>query len=227
MTIEAIFLYGSWARGDQGTGSDHDLLMVTSEERSYHVTDGHLSMSYYPLASLESKAAAGDLFVYHIVLEAKVVFDPDNVLGRLRRLLRPKASYAAEVGHGGDLAWFLIHHHQTLPPSLVAKRIAWSVRTVLIARSAMEGRPVFAPDQLAFRSRYARASELIALRHGEFAPPSLSLLRAFLDAETLTDPLGSDASQISWRRHFAASRNVVALQLLKVRDESALSRPYA
>ncbi|MGR9356857.1 hypothetical protein [Rhizobiales bacterium] len=57
--------------------------------------------------------------------------------------------------------------------------------------------------------------------------PSLSLLRAFLDAETLTDPLGSDASEISWRRHFDASCNVVALQLLKVRDESALLWPYA
>ncbi|KAF1042563.1 nucleotidyltransferase domain-containing protein [Xylophilus sp.] len=226
MTIEAIFLYGSWARGDQGEKSDHDLLMVTDETRSYHVTDGHHSMTYYPLSLLKDKAIHGDLFVYHIVLEAKSVFDPNHVLEVLRGLFRPKLSYQPEVRHGGDLAWYLVHHHQSISPTLVAKRIAWSVRTVLIAQSAMQGRPLFAADKLASMSAFEGTSQLVAARHGNASPGTIAVLRSFLEFEELPDPLGADASESAWRRHFSSTSNQVGTQLLKQLSEQSIATPY-
>ncbi|TBY65761.1 nucleotidyltransferase domain-containing protein [Rhizobium leguminosarum bv. viciae] len=224
MTIEAIFLYGSWARGDQGEKSDNDLLMVTDEGRSYHVTDGHHSMTYYPLAALKEMARQGDLFVYHIVLEAKSVFDPNGILEILRGVFRAKESYRVEISHGGDLGWYLVHHHQSLSPTLVAKRIAWSVRTILIAKSAMLGRPVFAPDTLVSLSTFRETKQLIATRHGNFTPEAVPTLRSFLSFEGLPDPLGPHASEPAWRRHFAETANRVGVQLLRqLGEQSAVS----
>ncbi|MBY3044194.1 nucleotidyltransferase domain-containing protein [Rhizobium leguminosarum] len=226
MTIEAIFLYGSWARGDQGDKSDHDLLMVTDEGRSYHFTDGHHSLTYYPLSLLKDKASLGDLFVYHIVLEAKSVLDPNNVLGVLRGLFKPKRSYQVEVRHGGDLGWYLVHHHRSVPPTLLAKRIAWSVRTVLIAQSAMQGRPIFAADKLVSFSAFGETRQLVATRHGSAPPGTVAILRSFLEFEKLPDPLGSEAPESTWRSHFATTSNQVGIQLLKQLGEQSLATPY-
>ncbi|TAY98658.1 nucleotidyltransferase domain-containing protein [Rhizobium leguminosarum] len=226
MGIEAIFLYGSWARGDQGERSDKDLLMVTDEEKGYHVTDGVNSMTYYPLSSLKSKALLGDLFIYHIVLEAKCVLDPNNVLSLLRKTFKPKESYFAETRHGGDLGWYLVHHHLSLPLGLVAKRIAWSVRTVLIARSATRGRPVFSPENLVSLSDFEDTDILIASRHGNFSNGALRALRSFLEFEKFPDPLGPEAGDVLWRRHFAETSNYVGIQLLKKSSEESLSSPY-
>lgn len=226
MSIEAIFLYGSWARGDQGEKSDKDLLLVTDESHGYHVTDGHHSMTYYPLVSLKEKAALGDLFVYHIVLEAKSVFDPNNILGILRKLFTPKKSYQSEIRHGGDLGWYLVHNYGWLPQNLVAKRIAWSVRTILIARSANDNHPVFSPDRLASLSGFSGTDKLIATRHGNFSADAVQGLQSFLEFEASPDPFGPLASEAVWRRHFIETSNYVGIQLLKKLGEGSLSTPY-
>lgn len=226
MSIEAIFLYGSWARGDQGEKSDKDLLMVTDEGRGYHVTDGHHSMTYYPLASLKEKAALGDLFVHHIILEAKRVLDPNDILGLLRRLFKPKKSYRSEIGHGGDLGWYLVHNYRSLSQNLVAKRIAWSVRTILIARSANDNHPVFSPDRLVSLSSFKHTDLLIATRHGNFSADAIPTLQNFLEFEALPDPLGPLATEAIWRRHFTRTSNYVGIQLLKQLGEDSLSAPY-
>lgn len=226
MSIEAIFLYGSWARGDQGEGSDKDLIMVTNENRGYHVTDGHHSMTYYPLASLTEKAAIGDLFVYHLIREAKSVLDPNDILGALRRTFRQKASYGAEILHGSDMGWFLVDNYVALSENLAAKRIAWSVRTILIAKSVMQGNPTFAPDKLSAFSEFPDTEVLIAARHGQFSDETIQALQAFLEFERFRPPLPPEAGEAAWRRHFGQTGNYVGVQLMKsFGDEETL--PYA
>ncbi|CAN7340622.1 nucleotidyltransferase domain-containing protein [Ensifer adhaerens] len=226
MSIEAIFLYGSWARGDQGEGSDKDLIMVTNEGRGYHVTDGHHSMTYYPLANLQEKAALGDLFVYHLIREAKSVLDPNDILSALRKLFRQKASYRSEISHGSDMGWFLVNNYVALSENLAAKRIAWSVRTILIAKSVMRGNPTFAPEQLKAFSEFADTDLLIAARHGQFSHETIQALRAFLEFERLGPPLGPEAGEAAWRRHFGQTGNYVGVQLMKsLNDDEPL--PYA
>lgn len=226
MSIEAIFLYGSWARGDQGEGSDHDLLMVTDEARGYHVTDGHHSMTYYPLLNLKEKAVAGDLFVMHIVREAKVVLDPNDVLTLLRRLFVSKPSYELEISHGADVGWYLVHNHAALSRNLGAKRIAWAVRTILIAKSVMRGNPTFAPEKLTAFSEFSATDELIAARHGSFTGNTIQTLRCFLDFEQLPDPLGPEAGEVAWRQRFAQTDSYVGAQLIKSLLDCAVSHPY-
>lgn len=226
MSIEAIFLYGSWARGDYGEGSDKDLIMVTNEERGYHVTDGHHSMTYYSLASLKEKAAYGDLFVYHLIREAKSVLDPNNVLGALRKIFKQKASYQLEISHGADMGWFLVHNHVALSEKLAAKRIAWAVRTILIAKSVMSGAPTFAPEKLSGFTSFPDTEPLIAARHGHFSDETVQALKAFLKFERFVSPLGPDAGEPAWRRHFGETGNYVGVQLMKsLNDEEPL--PYA
>ncbi len=210
----------------RGEGSDHDLLMVTNETRGYHVTDGHHSMTYYPLPSLQEKAASGDLFVLHIVREAKVVLDPNDILISLRGLFKQKASYTLEILHGAELGWFLVHNHVALSESLGARRIAWAVRTILIAKSVMRGKPTFAPDQLSAFSDFPDTEQLIAARHGNFSERTISTLLSFLTFERLTDPLGPEATESAWRRLFAQTNNYVGVQLIKSLNEAHLSLPY-
>ncbi|WP_052675385.1 nucleotidyltransferase domain-containing protein [Agrobacterium arsenijevicii] len=226
MSIEAIFLYGSWARGDQGEGSDHDLLMVTNEARGYHVTDGHHSMTYYPLSNLQEKAASGDLFVLHIVREAKVVLDPNDILVSLRSLFTPKASYDLEISHGADVGWFLVHNHVALSEKLGARRIAWAVRTILIARSVVRGNPTFAPDKLSAFSDFPDTEPLMAARHGSFSESTIHTLTSFLNFERLTDPLGPEAAETAWRNWFAKTNNYVGVQMIKSVNEAQFSLTY-
>ncbi len=201
--------------------------MVTNEERGYHVTDGHHSMTYYPLANLQEKASQGDLFLYHLIREAKSVFDPNDILGLLRNRFREKKSYSAEIMHGSDMGWFLVHNHVALPESLAAKRIAWSVRTILIAKSVMSGNPTFAPEKLSAYTSFQEVTPLLAARHGSFSLQDIETLQAFLEFERLPNPLRSDASENMWRSHFLETQNYVGAQLLKIHGGNDLTSPYS
>ena len=77
--ISAILLFGSRAREDNGRGSDTDLLLISPPGTPQHKSIGHLSMFFYPWEKLTNDAREGDLFVCHIVREAKPVFDFDSV----------------------------------------------------------------------------------------------------------------------------------------------------
>ncbi len=80
MPIAATLLFGSLARADQSEGSDTDLLMIGLDEETRHVSIGNLSLFLYPWRQLEQDARDGDLFVCHLVREAKPLIDPDNYL---------------------------------------------------------------------------------------------------------------------------------------------------
>jgi hypothetical protein len=121
-------------------------------------------------------AEAGDLFAGHIALEGKPISDPLDQLGDLRRAFKLRSSYAVEIGHALDFGWFIIRFPKELKPSLAAKRMIWCVRTILIARSAEAGKPIFAPGELGQTARSAAAHELLsARRRRNLSAPTLSL----------------------------------------------------
>ena len=47
-----MLLFGSHARGDQGSRSDTDLLLITQEDAPGHVMNGRLSTSFYSFEDL-------------------------------------------------------------------------------------------------------------------------------------------------------------------------------
>lgn len=214
MTIAAVALYGSQARGDAVSGSDVDLLMITDDDRARHVSMGTLSIYIYPWTSLLRDAQAGDLFLCHIVREARSLHDPENRLGYLANAFRFKPDYSDEIRKASDLAWYLANFPDTLDGALGAKRVAWTVRTILIARAAERHSPCFAADALAAFSELPLVGTLIGRKdEGRIAEDTPDLLVRFLHRYGVPAPI-RDGSPADYRAYFAVEGNDVALKTL-------------
>ncbi|WP_281353019.1 nucleotidyltransferase domain-containing protein [Allomesorhizobium camelthorni] len=221
MPIAAVLLFGSLARGDQAEGSDTDLLMINTDNETRHLSKGHASLFLYPWTQLRLDAGNGDLFVCHLVREAKALVDPEHYLSKLRAAFRFRSNYESEVKRATDLGWFLVRFGETLNPNLQAKRTLWCIRTILIARSAERREPVFAPQLLAQRTKSDAARDLLRGRHNPRDSAALSRsLRAFLEEETKTETFYQEADRITFGQRFAATSNRVALQTLDQEDKS-------
>lgn len=211
MTISAVALFGSRARGDAAPSSDVDLLLITTQRGVRHATMGNISLYLYPWTKLLRDARVGDLFVCHIVREAKQLHDPGALFTKLGKTFRFKRSYAAEIENAADLGWFIIHKADELPEPLAAKRIAWCVRTILIAKAAERRLPVFSATALARSSGSRHVHRLITHRaNTRLTPGDLTLLTQFLNEQGLSDPILT-GDTISLVTRFKARHNRVAL----------------
>jgi hypothetical protein len=90
----AIFLYGSYARGDADDASDVDILQVRSEHSAPYAV-GSLNVTCYTFHQLLRLARTGGLFARHLVEEALPLFDPEDLLGKL------KAAYVSPQTYDG------------------------------------------------------------------------------------------------------------------------------
>jgi predicted nucleotidyltransferase len=224
--ISAILLFGSRAREDNRRGSDTDLLLIAPANAPRHKSIGHLSMFFYPWEQLSEDARAGDLFVCHIVKEAKPVFDPEQQLERLRSQFRLRSNYAREIEHARELGWFLDRQAGQLNSHVVVRRMVWCVRTILIARLAERGTPQFSPEQLA-ASGPPSAVELLADRHQRKLDVAMrQRFRQFLNDDGSHPPLANDATIEDYREFFSRSDNRVALQTIQSGTSSGDSDDY-
>jgi predicted nucleotidyltransferase len=228
MSVSAIALFGSRARGDHEPGSDTDLLLITSESTPRHVRKGNLSLSLYPYEDLISRAQRGDLFVCHVVKEAKVLYDHDGHFEVLRSSFRLRKSYSSEVQQASNLGWFLARFGQLLDdPALVTRRIAWCVRTVLIARSAESGNPVFSVEALTEFSGLPLVRRLIRQKaESKVTPQAVDDLKLFLIHRGLEDPISHAETTEPYRLLFSETSNDVAIQTLRSIDNDALTGRY-
>jgi predicted nucleotidyltransferase len=216
MPVAAILLFGSFARTDHSEGSDTDLLMVNADDETRHISVGHLSMFLYPWLRLKIDAQDGDLFVCHLVREAKAIFDPEGYLLKLKEAFHLRSDYQREIARAADFGWFLARFGGELNSALRAKRILWCVRTILIARSAEIGDPIFAPQLLAQRTKSAVARELLSKRHDRWDDGAIRhCLRLFLEEETTPQPFQKYADRAAFIKRFTSTSNKVALQTLQ------------
>lgn len=212
--ISAILLFGSRARGDNSRGSDTDLLLISPPDTPKHKSIGHLSMFFYPWEKLISDACNGDLFVCHIVREAKPLFDPLGQLDQLRSQFRLRTSYAREITHARDLGWFLDRHAGVLNSNLVVRRMVWCIRTILIAQLAERGTPAFAPAALAATA--PSAADLLASRHQRrLDATTRQRFRQYLVQEIGHPVLPDEATLEDYRALFAKTGNEVGLQTIE------------
>lgn len=217
MTISAVALFGSRARGDHGEGSDVDLLFITAERHPRHRTVNNLSLSLYPIDWLLDRAADGDLFICHLAHEAKPLYDPAGEFARVRSTFQFRDSYDREIRHASDLGWLLGRFADDLPNSSLAnRRIAWCVRTILIAKSAERRRPIFAPSELTEFSGDATVATLIRQKSSDTAPSEavLALLREFLQKWGASDPVPDAGSPDEFKVVFRDSGNDVGCRTL-------------
>lgn len=213
--VSAILLFGSRAREDNSRGSDTDLLLIGPPGTTKHKSIGHLSMFFYPWEKLQADARDGDLFVCHIVREAKPVFDPLSQLDQLRSQFRLRTSYAREITHARDLGWFLDRHGGALTSDVVVRRMVWCIRTILIARLAERGRPAFAPLELAMAAP-ASAAELLADRHQRRLDVAMrQRFRQYMMQEDVSPALPSEATIDDYRSLFLRTGNKVGMQTIE------------
>ena len=213
--VSAILLFGSRAREDNSRGSDTDLLLIGPPDAPRHKSIGHLSMFFYPWQKLAADAREGDLFVCHLVQEAKPVFDPLGQLDQLRSLFRLRASYAREIEHARHLGWFLDRHAAALNSYVVVRRMVWCIRTILIAQHAERGKPVFAPSALAATAP-STAADLLAYRHQHRLDVAMrQKFRQYIIQEGGKAALPNDATIEHYRTLFSQTGNKVGIQTIE------------
>lgn len=213
--VSAILLFGSRAREDNSRGSDTDLLLISPPGTPQHKSIGHLSMFFYPWEKLKADARDGDLFVCHIVREAKPVFDPLGQLDQLRAQFRLRTSYASEIAYARDLGWFLDRHAGALNSNVVVRRMVWCIRTILIARLAERGTLIFAPLELA-KAAPASAAGLLADRHQQRLDVTIrQRFRQYMMQEDAGPVLPSEATVEDYRSLFLRTGNKVGLQTIE------------
>lgn len=211
-----MLLFGSRARGDSSRGSDTDLLLISPPGTPRHKSSGHLSMFFYPWRKLVADAQDGDLFVCHLTLEAKPVFDPTERLDKLRSTFILKSSYRHEIVQALEVGSLINQFAEQLSPDVVARRILWCVRTILIARSAERGEPVFAPARLAATTSSAAAADLLVGRHQRKVDATMrQRFRRFLAEEVNELTACSCGSLDEYERWFERTGNVIGLQTLR------------
>lgn len=102
MTIlgHAIWLYGSHARGNVDHLSDLDVLVVSSSivsleqiERETRLSLTSASVSHYSWDEVRKMAAYGSLFLHHLRIEGRVMYESPACEGAFRALLSEMGRY--------------------------------------------------------------------------------------------------------------------------------------
>jgi len=220
MTVSAVMLFGSRARGDNTAASDTDLLMMTEDRAApRHAVVAGISLSFYAQSDFVRRAEEGDLFVWHVLFEGRPLYDPSNRFEDLRGCFRLRSSYDREIGQGAALAWMLVRFgHRYRSSALAARRATWAVRTILIARSAEQGLPRFAAAELEKLAPLPETTRLIRLKtEGGLSDGAVEDLRRFLVAQRLPNPVPHAPDEEGFRHHFEESGNEVGIGFLQAR----------
>lgn len=177
-----VILFGSSARGDNSAESDIDILIIEDEIPPQSIKIGVVEIQKISKNEACAKAKKGDLFIIHILCEGKVISDVDNYFLKLKENLVIKKDYSKEKNEALALASFLeLNWNKFDNISFVNKRIAWSIRTVVISILIESGRIIFSPKKLSECVSDINISDLIDLRRSHNSPINLlPKLREFI-----------------------------------------------
>jgi hypothetical protein len=212
----ALMLFGSVARGDEGTHSDTDILQVTHQYRRTYKA-GEFNVSVYTPQSLEKAASKGSLFVLHLITEGVVLEDPQAILTGCLSKYVPPQNYECLLCEL-RLATNLLNVTPNFYKShweRCNKMALFILRSALFAFAATEGRPTFSIPSIAAWQEDERIYEAYQLKYR--MQPDLSLYwlcsrlaQEYLHAEFSTEP---DAAESIVVNAYGQSDLVVALGL--------------
>lgn len=149
MAITSMALYGSRARNDHSSDSDTDLFAITNDDRYQMVFHGTTNIACYPRELAMSRAEGGDLFFLHIVREAIVMYDQDSSFEEMQSAFKLRKTYKDDISRAAELGKALLLNIDSFNNYFfINKRLAWCLRTILIALSAQQQTPVFSAKEL-------------------------------------------------------------------------------
>lgn len=216
MAILSLALYGSRARGDYNDSSDIDLFAITNEEHYRMIIRGNSNLACYPKNLAIERAKNGDLFILHICEESKEIYSNGFEINNIKSAFEYKKDYSYEKLCASDLAWFLIDFNSNFRDVLLLnKRIAWCVRTILIASSAEIKSPVFSKDRLVDFSGKKIVSELITIKESKTLKGYIFKdLQKFLIDYNLPKPKLDILSLNAYHELFTKTKNAMGLKTL-------------
>jgi predicted nucleotidyltransferase len=218
MSIIALALFGSCARRDDNAASDVDLLAVVEGGKRWNRSERRINTSFYGRRLLLSMSSEGNLFALHLVHEARTLYDGGHFFQGFRAAFRYKSSYESEIKEASDVGWFIFRRFREFQDgSIAARKVAWSVRTILIARAAENRQPIFAADALADFANSPAVRSLIKVKSEEMIPTKIiDDLGDFLLTFGAREPVAIKAGTLSDQMaYFQDERSGVALGLIK------------
>lgn len=217
MNIASLIIYGSCARGDNVATSDVDLLSLTSEGDYRMIVQNKINLALYPRSDAFEMAKTGELFMLHIVREGRALIDFDTDFEKLKADFQFKPSYGTEISNATALGWALIQLGREVKNfALVNKRIAWCIRTILIAKAAERKEAIFASQALAKFANDPSLANLIENKNSSTSnqkiyKPFQDFLEKWGDSKISPKPM----NLMDHKRQFETSGNIVGLKTIK------------
>lgn len=229
MSILTLAIYGSRSRGDYTNSSDIDLFAITDEDHYKMIIEGKTNLACYPKYLAEQRAMYGDLFILHICTEAKEIYGDGFDLNHLKDAFKYKPSYNHEKTNAAELAWFLIDLSSKFRNVLLLnRRVAWCVRTILIASAAESREPIFSKESLVKYSGSELTDGLISLKDSSvFNPTCMSELEKFLISLGFYRPNIPNVSLNAYRERFLVTDNEMGLKTLMSLSSDNTSLGYS
>lgn len=147
--MKALALFGSTARCEREIDSDIDLLGVHSKNTIIHTSESIVNLYLYPEKILIEKMESGDLFALHLVKESLPIYG-NEYLDEIFSRFKYKETYTYEIGTALFISNIIINNYISIPNKFLAnKKLAWCLRTIIIAISAQDRNPTFSKKSLA------------------------------------------------------------------------------
>jgi len=218
VAILGLALFGSRARGDGDEGADLDQLALTTDRKPKFTIQNDVALSCYPYGLMKFRAETGDLFVLHVITEGRVIYQSAElaVFDEVKNGFKYKENYAREIKLASDVGWLLVRFGDRLSSAKrLNGRMAWTTRSILIAKAAAERRPTFGARQLA---EFSGSPDVLALIEnkgsGERDPTLIEKFAAFLRTHGAPAPPVPRTAR-EQRQTFVDDRNVVGVRLVQ------------
>lgn len=157
-----MILYGSCARNDNQKDSDVDIFALCDDMYYNMIIKSKINIAKYPLELAINRAKNGDLFVLHILEEGKVIYDSSQYYQKLKSNFKYKNNYSEEIHKATEVSCYLLSLGSSVENYfLFNKALAWCVRTILIAKSTEQKKPLFSAKELGDFSNLSYVYDLI------------------------------------------------------------------
>lgn len=146
--IISLIVFGSYARGDTDKFSDLDLLGIVDDKNSKATPVRDINLSIYSIGKLIDLMECGDLFALHLKMEGRPLFG-EVLFNEITSRFKYKESYIGDVAYALLMGELILENKLSIKNwSIANKRIAWAVRTMIIAFSAENREPVFSKNKI-------------------------------------------------------------------------------